>query len=254
MTRFVPFEISYKTAERLSQVNTILFYLSGALSIAIIIVGHSEIDKNQILKWLNGSNCFLAIIYFAIDLVSGYLFQAAELKRRHDFIDNSLATQLSEANSANYFSNDNILPGIRKLGINCFENSFFSKNIAGKMLLGETVKTAIIWSLALVAVLTTDNETVAAILQMALPFTVLQQMIKLITYYHRINRVFEQFQHIFSSTASERQSDLIINNVINYESTISWAGIVLSTPIFQKHNVEWSQLWDKIKAKYNLTQ
>src|SRR5690606_3146198 len=99
---------------------------SVVASVSIIIIPFLGLEQSlikNIVFILNSLICLFSVAYFLSDIISNYLFQLAEAKRRDDFFDNSLKTNYSEVNSNEYFTNDDISPGIKKMGINCFENS-----------------------------------------------------------------------------------------------------------------------------------
>jgi hypothetical protein len=254
MNKVVPHEINYKTINKISSSSSFLLLISALISLSILIFEKTNLlESKEILnRNLNAALGILAILYFLLDIVQNYLFQQAELNRKNDFIDNSLKTKLSEENSQGYFSNDNFTPSIYKLGVNGFENSFFTKSISSKMIVFNIIKSAIILILFLFVIFYTDQSTLISLVQIALPFTIIQQTIRLIIFNFYIKRVFDNYKHIFSNVAKAQRSALIIDNVINYEKTISWGGIQLDSKLFNKHNPKLTLDWETLKTKYNI--
>lgn len=254
MAKLVPYNPSYDIVEKNDSFSQAMLWCSVIVS--IIILGISKIDSiprtESTIPFLNQVNCFLAVSYFISDIVGNYLFQIAEAKRREDFFDNSLSTKLAEVASVDYFTNDHISAGVLKMGVNSFENSFFSKNISGKMLRKMLYKAALVLAIFLALALFTDRELLALALQLALPFTIIVQTIRLFLFHKRVEDIFKQYQKIFTATASHMQEQLILQTVTNYEALLAWACIKLDSGIFHSMNDELSQQWLNLKSRYDI--
>lgn len=190
------------------------------------------------------------MIYFVIDSIQSYVFHKAENIRSLDFIDNSLDSSFSEKNSSHYFSNDEVKAGINKLGINNFENVFFTKCITSKMLPKEYIKLSIIFIIFLSVCIFSNKEIITLVFQSALPFTIILQTFKLYKLNSKVKSVFDNYKLIFKSVNEENIIQNIINNIIIYEKNLSWAGILLDSKMFNKMNAELSLEWEKIKQKH----
>lgn len=251
--KVVPFRVNFETLRMINLAGSIILYSSALLTLLIVLDRHFNfLLSNDIQQIMNSVLSFLSIIYFLEDLLQNYLFQLAEVHRRNDFLDNSLETTLADKNSEGYFSNDSLDSGVYKLGVNSFENSFFTKSLTSSMLTPMIIKSTIIILLFIFLVLFTDNVTLSILMQVALPLTILQQSIRLITLHLRVEFVFNQFKMIFSSINSPKQDSYLITNVINYESTLAWGGILLDSNIYNKRNETLSQEWEDIKAKHSI--
>lgn len=254
MSRNVPFAVDYKTLSRFERVSDGILYGSLVLSLLILLIDKSVVPakNDQVLRALNNVNVILAIAYFLLDLVFNYLFQSAESKRRHDFFDNSLHTSLADQPSTGYFSNDGVQAGMYKMGLNCFENAFFTKKVASKMLQPLLVKLAVVVLAFLFVMLFTDNRTLTTVLQLALPFTIIEQSVRLFYFRHRVSQIFEQFKTIMSLPAGDERDALILHNVISYDATLSWATIKLDENTFHQMNPLLTGEWERFKLQHQL--
>jgi len=255
MTRFVPHDIDYKFLRKIDTALSRLIYASALTSVITLIFDLTNLlpEYNAFFQiTLNSINSIFAIFYFLLDMGFNYFFQASEAVRRKDFIDNSLGTKLSEQNSKGYYSNELNPAGIIKMGLNCFENSLFSKTNSGMMLKKSVVQTLIVIGLFLCIALFTNNKTLSTVLQLALPLTIIQQTIKLYFFNKKMEIVYEDFHIIFSATNDANQQNLIIRNVINYETTLSWGSILLDEDNFNKINPSLSKRWEETKSRLNL--
>lgn len=256
MAKIVPYKKDFDLVSLVDKISNTILWSSVVVSTATIVIVYLGIEQtiaNKLITVLNSVICFLSVSYFLSDIFSNYLFQLAEAKRRDDFFDNSLYTNHSEENSNEYFTNDNINPGIKKMGINCFENSFFTKSIATAMLKPMVIKVVIVVLLFLFLALFTNNHLFTTALQVALPFTIIQQTVRLFIFKNRINSICKCFRQIFTMHNKKTIYKSILHNVSNYETTLSWACIKLDSKLFDKMNDELSEKWNKIKAKCNIT-
>ncbi|MCY1511080.1 hypothetical protein D9M68_454740 [compost metagenome] len=253
-TRIVPFKVSFDLVKTIDKYLNWLLYFVLFLGIIVLILSKCEVEKNNTYaENINYIIGVLSLVFFLVDLLKRFLLQLAEQRRRKDFIDNSLDTNLSDFRSEGYYSNDSIDPGIHKMGVNCFENSFFSMNISKRMIAGLTIQCAIVFVIFWLLLMSTDKVTIATFLQFALPYTIIQQLVIVIIYYFQMESIFNYFKLLFGSAQEQKKDLLIIHNVINYESTISWAGVVLDDKTFKNNNDMLSEKWDEIKKSHNLT-
>jgi hypothetical protein len=255
MIKIVPHTIDYKYLQRVNKgLKTLLYASATTATITFLLnIFHLLPEYNEILQiTLNSFTCIFALAYFTLNIAFNYFFQQAEVIRRKDFIDNSLGTKLSEKNSVGYYSNESNSTGIVKLGLNCFENSLFTSTIVTKMLFPMWRKTAIVLVGFLCLALFTNNRTLTTVLQLALPLTIIQQSIKLYIFRNSVKRIYEEFYTIFSSTSGIHLQNLIIRNVISYESTLAWGAVLVDSKIYDEVNPELSLVWDDIKTRLNL--
>ena len=254
MNRNVPFKIDYDLIKSLEKFASIILVISALISTCVLIIEKNNfaISKETVIKILNASLGIISVVYFLLDIVQNYLFYKAEINRKNDFIDNSLNTKLSDKNSNEYFSNDNLEPGFFKLGVNAFENSFFSKMVSKSMIPKKIITSCLFVLLFLLVIFCTDQSTIISLFQIVLPFSVLQQTYKLYIFNSRINTVFDKFKFIFSNLTKETQTALFVENIINYEKTLSWGGILLDSKKFDELNPVLSSEWEDIKKRFGI--
>jgi hypothetical protein len=257
MNRIVPFDVDYKFLKRLDTASLLVLAISVLIPLSTFVMDSGDTIANQKLKHiiilsLNIANCIFIVAYFLMDLAFGYLFQEAEIKRRNDFIDNSLSTQTSEKKSEGYFSNDSTPPSILKMGINCFENSFFTKNALASMINPAVGVSCLILFLYLLFAFCGSTNFLIALFQLVLPFTLIQKTLRLFVLKKKVEGVYNQFQTIFSSTHGENQANLILHNVLYYETALARGAILLDSNFFTKNNDRLSSEWGEIKKRFNL--
>lgn len=252
--KIVPFKVNFKIIKKIDLLLKWILYASVSLGIILLILSKNlKKETDQFSEKINYLIGLLSLFYFIGDLINKFLLQLAEQRRRKDFIDNSLNTHLADLKSKGYYSNEEFESGIYKMGINCFENSFFSMSISIKMIFKSVITSISIIIIFVTLVMVTDKITFATFLQFALPYSLLQKTIILLIYYFQISSIFNYFKLVFSSMQENKRDLLLIHNVINYESTIAWAGLLLDDKLFSEHNDMLSRRWKSIKLEHNIT-
>lgn len=255
MTKHVPFHADFEFIKKLNSLANYILILSAVIALLIVFTEKTIMPASEKFKCiLNSSLTFTAIIYFLLDIIQSYLFHSTENYRKNDFIDNSLNSKLSEKNSKGYYTNDELSFGINKLGVNCFENTLFTKEITRKMLSNEIIKAMFVFILILVAVLFLENKFFVSILQLSLPFVLFQQTFKLFSLHKNTKKCFINFKKIYSSTDLEQKNSLIIETVLNYEKNLSWACVTLDSKIFEELNPVLSAEWIQIKNELGIKE
>ena len=253
MTKKVPHSKLYKIVSRLSNTLNWLLIISTIISLVIIALNNFSITSNpNISLWLSRLLALLGIVFFALEVIQSQTYHRAELQRKNDFMDNSFKTNLADSNSNEYYTNDDISNGVYKMGVNCFENSFFTKSITSKMLTKQIIYTIIIWIVLWSVILTAPNNVFVEVILLALPFSVANDLRKLYRLNKNVETVFTNFKNIFSATKKSKIEPLIFDNVISYEKSISYSSIPLNSKIFNKLNDELSTEWINIKKEYKI--
>lgn len=254
MARKVPFFSSYRTVGTIGTWAEYTLWAAVITAILNLLIDLCIISNAQagLQKFLSRSSGFLALAYFFADILTNYLFQCAEAHRRNDLFDNSLNTVLAEENTEEYFTNDAIATGIYKLGVNGFENAFFTSSLAGRYLITMTWKTALVVLIFIGVMVYGDNSTLLVVLQLALPLTIIQQTIRLLIFKNRLDRIIDSYKRIFHIPKGTAQDNLIMHTVTNYEATLAWASIKIPDEQFNRMNDELSDRWEEIKKRHNI--
>ncbi|WP_126247830.1 hypothetical protein [Chitinophaga rhizosphaerae] len=254
MAQRVPFYASFKTIGHLNAAGDWLLYLSVFINIANVLIERLPVT-DQTTTWkqiVTGLICLLAICCFLLDQLSNYLFFCANMWRRNDLFDNSLNTVLSEVISEGYFSNDEIHPGIYKLGVNSFENTFLTLAVVKEQLRSSVIKLAIVVIVMLFAIIFGPNEWFIVLIQLAIPFVIAQQTIRLLLLKNRLAMILDSFKQTFALPRGQAQDNYIINAMTNYEATMAWASIKLSDKLFDEANSLISGQWIELKKRLNI--
>jgi len=252
----IPFKNSFDNAEEYDKYANITLYISTMLAIIAFAIHSYNEDWKEISNIINSINCFFILAFAVLEFITKHIFSEASSQKRYDFIDNSFDTSFSEENTKGYYTNDNIENGIYKMAVNGFENSLFTYAISKRMLKGLWIKNSLIAIVFIFLAVLGLNNAFIVILQLALPLILLNQAIRHTVFVSRINKIYENYRRLFQdllkNTTKEYKKPEIIINVIEYEATLSWGGIILDTKIYNELNPELSKSWEEIKLKYKI--
>jgi hypothetical protein len=235
--------------------NYVLLVSSIIIVLSFILREYFELDI--INKWLEIINCFLIVGYTVVEIIVSNIFYEASKNRRDDFIDNSIKTKFSEENSEKYYSNDEIDKGIYKMAVNGFENAFFTYRISREMLKNTWLINAPIAIIFLFLATVGYSNILILFIQLSLPVILINQALKQTLFVNRMKRVNENYRILFQDFISKKKKNKepkIIANVLEYETTLSWGGILFDTNIYNKLNDKLSIEWKKKKKRYNLNK
>ncbi|WP_295212545.1 hypothetical protein [uncultured Chryseobacterium sp.] len=247
MNKIVPHKVDYDLTNKITRFQFILIIVGTVLSLISIFKLEDSI-KNIIDTIV----CIISIIYFVLEFTFSYFFIKAEQKRIDDLIDNSLNSQLSDEKSENYYTNEEIKKSITKLGVNSFENTFFSKNIVERMIKKQLIIFLIVTSIYLISIFVIEKKILVVLFQLLLPLYIVKDFVILLLLKSRLDKIFDCYKKIFTSTKKGDREPLIINNIISYEKLISAYGVQLDSLIFDKMNDDLSQKWIDLKKRYKI--
>jgi len=253
--RIAPLDMSYNTVGRLNKIATLLLYTSTLISICITTLGYFKLlPPFQI--FLIVVNSLFICLYLFLDGRASYIFTRAEMKRRLDWLDNSFETNFSGKKSKNYFTNDNLSPGLYKLAVNCFENSYHTEFIISKMLPSIFVETTIIALAFVTSSYLGNKEIVRLFFELSLPAILIQKLIKAVIYSSRIAEVHDRFKLLFSDLMKHEfdcKTAEALRDILEYETALAWGSIPLQSKIFWKFKDELASDWIELKKEYKIS-
>lgn len=252
--RIVPHSVSYDTVERLNKNAEIILYVSTVLSLSISTLDYLELFR-PLRNTLIVINSLLIALYCFIDNRSNYIFTRAEMARRLDYIDNSFGTNFSGKKSENYFTNENLSPGLYKLSVNCFESSVQTSFTIKKMFSKIMIQTIIICLLFIVSAYIGNREVIRMFFELTLPLLLIQKLIKAIFFVSRVDSVVTNFKNLFNSLMTEKIDNKVpevLRDVLNYETTLSWASLPLESKLFFIYRDQLALEWEDLKIAYQI--
>lgn len=261
MNRIVPHQKLFDDAKKLDKAQGITLFLAAVVTITSVVLNalkkdHCSLEGNTCLDIVDGVASLLSVTYLVLELlVSNKLFQA-EKARRVDLIDHSFGTNFSGEQSTGYYNAGGINPGVYKLAVHVFENSFFSCNTIKQMTTKKWIYAIIVFLVFLISAFLGEKLVLNSLIQVAAAGILVQQAIKFQQFSNRMHNIHSDIKLLFSNlrdvvdkTSNEGE---MAKNVIAYETTISAAGIILDDKIFNNDNADLSNKWEQLKQSYKI--
>lgn len=260
MAIFAPHQINFKTVEKIGAINGAL--LLALLAVSFIVV----LDKIQTYPnlhyWLNFFYFWLIIAYAISDyLLTFYFFPEAENVRRRDFFQNSFGNKFIDDPSVGYFTNDSLPKGVYKMGVNLFENLFFTTAISKEMAKKELLKSAgFSTAFALFAFegFSRTEKFSLPFLQTFLSITILGGAAKILFFYSKNKALLEKARELFTGIPFKSKPAEYVGYCLklyaDYEANLAWGGILLDGKVYKKLNPILSKQWEKVKSDLGIEE
>jgi hypothetical protein len=222
-------------------------------------MGISALSYNKLVPDLQivliAINSLMIALLVYLDNRANYLYTRAEMRRRLDWLDNSFETNFAGKKSQNYFTNEHLSPGLYKLAVNCFENSFHSDFLLSKMLPAIITRTIIIVLCFIASSYFGNSEIIRMFFEIALPALLVQKMIRAIIYSSRISEVHDRFKLLFNDLKNNdfgNKTAEALRDILEYETALAWASTPLSSKDFFKYKDTLAADWEELKTQYKI--
>ena len=131
----------YKPIEKFDSWNSKVFWISASLSIVVL---YTELIPWAHFKDISSLLFTLSVVLnLALTLYLRFnLIPIAEKKRRQQLLSNSFDIPLTPEETKKYYNNL-LAPSVKRLGANILENSFYAKDVCGRMAFRERIKVLI---------------------------------------------------------------------------------------------------------------
>jgi hypothetical protein len=122
------------------------------------------------------------------------------------------------------------------------------------MLWKERRNSVAVIAICLIALLLGNVDTLLVIGNISIVTTIIQSWVRLEVLSHRSKHILDSFRELYSikeAKKNTRESKMLLLTH-EYETLISWAGVLLNEKIYEKNNKQLSEEWNKIKAEYGI--
>lgn len=192
----------------------------------------------------------LNLIYVAISLYDDMIVKnSAESERRKTLLAHAFSIIITSKKTNGYYNNE-FSPSVKKLGVDSFESTLFTKKNLSLMILSEGIKTFIIFIIWIIIITKFKNdELFYNLTQTFFSVEVLLKFIKIIYYYVNVSKIYDNFYQLFVTRKYNEKKDqaLVLKYVMDYECLKTYCHTLLSSKIFEKINDDVSIEWDNIK-------
>jgi len=260
MTRIVPYDTKYDQIRNLEKIAFVLLLVSAFLILVNwFILQYLSVEVNENynnLKDLAQVISYVSMVgYLIIKLVAKIIFHNVERLKRNDLIDNSFGTNYSDDNTENYYNNEEVENGIKKLALNTYESSFHTENTL-KLMTNKNLKILIVISIPFLLSIFSEggSDFVRLLFEISIPFILLSEFVILIVYrlnVYAINERFKvEFTNIGNSDLKEDDIPKLLIPVMEYYSIKAWANTNLDSKIFNANNEKVSKYWEIRKENF----
>lgn len=232
-----------------------IFWLVAVLSISAL--GVDRASHPTIYDLVQGGFIVGVLsLFFLGQSVRLYWTPRAEEKRRQDLLSNSFSVAITHEQTTGYYHNDQTNQ-LKRLCASLLENSFFSKNVALKMVHGERIKVmiyAIVWIVALLN-RATDLAFGVVMAQTIFSEQIIARWIRLEWLRMRFERVNDGLYRLVQTTTNfnnEKFRVRVLEAFGDYETSKGYGGITLSARVFERINPSLSEEWAKIRQTLKL--
>lgn len=192
----------------------------------------------------------LNLVYVAISLYDDMIVKNnAESERRKTLLAHAFSINITPKKTNGYYNNE-FSPSVKKLGVDSFESTLFTKKSLSLMILSEGIKTFIIFIIWIIIITKFKNdELFYNLTQTFFSVEVLLKFIKIIYYYVNVSKIYDNFYQLFVTRKYNEKKDqaLVLKYVMDYECLKTYCHTLLSSKIFEKINDDVSIEWDNIK-------
>lgn len=232
----------YRPSEILEKIEKVFFCLDIVVAL-VALISNETISSIAIVVQI-----VVALLYFVSNTIDdGCFWYEAEKQRRKNGIQNGLGMRLSEYDTEEYYNN-NLPHSLEKYGMNILESNYFSKIIAGKMLLkvGAYALGAVV-ALVIACRFVSDGNVLLLIAQTTFSTCVLVDFVMLLLYKIRLEALYIEAYNVFIlGSRTHINQAWIISYVVEYEAIKAHYKIRLDQKIFNKMNGELSAKWQDI--------
>lgn len=235
----------YRNVLRNERVLSFLF-----VTVFILSIANSYCDSIIIVYLLLASNIIYIAVSFYTDLI---LKNDAESERRKTMIADAFQVDITSNKTENYYNN-RFSPSVKKLGVDSFESTLYTKANLHFMIKYNGLKTlfiVIMWMIIFYNI--EKNNMVITLVQALFSAEVLLNYIKMIYYYIHASKIYDDFYKLFVTKKYNQTKDLalVIEYVMDYETIKNYCHIMLSSSFFEKNKdslaLKWNEIHNNIK-------
>lgn len=232
----------FRLCTKLENLLSIFYYVSVVISLIICIKFNDILCITLII---------IHVLYIIADAINDIIFKNfAENERRKTLLSNACGVELTDKKAIGYYNN-NEKNSIKKLGVNVFENTFFTKrntNIMTKQNVIKIIVDIILW--LVIILIMKDKNIVLCITQSIFSSEILISYFKLLYFNNKVNGIYNKLFTLFiTNKYSNKNEAQLLEYSFEYECLKSYAHILLSSNNFIKNNAKWTADWEDIKNK-----
>ena len=241
----------FALAGKLSKISQWSLWIAACIVIVGMFVGNKVQTSAGWNTVLVLQALFLAAYSFLSLGSSLANFKARKIKI-NDVVDNAFGTEIGDTHSENYFDNDEIKEGSRRLLYNTAESCFFTFHEMKSMIGGVVAKTLVPLAVLVVGLILNRAEVIMAIFRITAVLLLIIQGVRFFITISQLDRLLQRMtdtlkHKISSSTQFNAES---INYALEYETLMVWYGVKIPDKVYYKINIELTDKWNTMKSSF----
>ena len=244
-------ENSYARVGGLTKAAIIAIWIAAFLNVAEVVL-NEYIWTPSIWRAVDTIQMILLASYTILTLLSSWAnFKASKLKVK-DAIDNAFGTEIGDEHSTNYYDNEEVIEGAKKLLYNTAESCFFSHRELQKMKIGMCIKALIPLFVLCIGLIIESTAVIRMVLQLS---AILVLLVRVIKFYCTISQLNNLLDRMFVTLKHKNVSDSqlhaeSINYTIEYEALMVWYGTKIPDKIYHKMNKQLTSERERMRKSF----
>ena len=245
MSRKDSLNVFYKTIGKIRFIKTLLFYVIIVETLLSIWFSDSLVYKGFLIATVCLN--FLIVVLFEV------LNYIAEKKRIVNAVENGFQKDIDSNTDTDGYYNNSFKSGLGKFNLNVFESVFFTKRLFEKSIVLKYISYSVFVVVFIVSLSISVPSVCFVVCEIVFSCGVAQEFVRNILFHIEINRLFNQFDHVYVANGYHKQKEALLAYCFHYEKLKSYISLSLSDRTFKKMNDTLSKEWDeycsKIKSK-----
>lgn len=236
----------YNYSEFLGKWCSILFWFNVIISLGTLLLNSNIRNFFVLIQIIGGA---LYIVLKSID--DGLFWYNAESARRKNNIQKAFGIIFSEMETDGYYNNS-LKPSVTKYAVNTLESNFFSKYIAGKMLIKSALKSILaVVMMVIVGWYASNQDVLLIIVQVVFSVYIIEDTVMLSIYKTKMDKLYDEaFTELVTLGRESKKSEIwMLSYVVEYEAVKAHYKIRLDSTLFNKYNPELSKKWEAIEMR-----
>ena len=241
----------YKQSNVLQHMAQAFFYVNMIAGVTAPFLPDEDIFL-RIVGIVQGVSAFLFLALALLD--DCFCWYEAEAARREKDVENAFGVSLGELTTEGYYNNS--LPtSLGKFALNAMESTYFSENIAQKMLPKVLIKALLAITVMIVsAFAVTDLSFLIIIVQAAFTAYFIGDAVQLLRYKGLVKSLFDSLYMLFitSGITTKEQETAAFMAALEYEAVKAHFKIRLDSKVFKANNemlsVKWNDMLEHVRV------
>lgn len=228
-----------------------LLWVAAAIEIVGMIWGE-KLSGWHLWNSILVIEALLLAAYAILSLGGSVVNFLARKKKINDVVDNAFGTQIGDSHSNNYFDNEEIKVGTKKLLYNTAESCFFTYNEMKSMVSGVCVKTLLPFLILAVGLVFNKTEIVMAIFRISAIIVIVTQAVQFFVTLMQLqvlqSNMFATLKHKVGNAAQFNAE--CINYTLEYETVMVWYGTKIPDKVYHKLNDTLTNEWESHRKTF----